>query len=185
MLSAACTALIAAEAELNALDAKSGDGDTGSTVAAAVQSLANAIDKLPLADTAELFRAIGSTLSQSMGGSSGVILAIFFSSAGEAAANGNTLNNALISGLKRIQDVGGAQPGDRTMIDALTPALDALPHGLTAAAQAARSGADATAQMTKARAGRATYVSASNLAGHNDPGAEAVALLLEHLAKAQ
>jgi dihydroxyacetone kinase len=185
LLSAACTALVSAENALNALDAKSGDGDTGSTVKAAVQSLADAIDQLPLADTAELLRAIGSTLSQSMGGSSGVILAIFFSSAGHAAANGKTLSEALISGLKRIQDVGGAQLGDRTMIDALAPALDALPHGLVAAAQAARHGADATAQMTRARAGRATYVSASNLVGHNDPGAEAVALLFEHLAKAQ
>ena len=185
LLSAACIALVSAENALNALDAKSGDGDTGSTVKAAVQSLADAIDQLPLADTAELLRAIGSTLSQSMGGSSGVILAIFFSSAGHAAANGKTLSEALISGLKRIQDVGGAQLGDRTMIDALAPALDALPHGLVAAAQAARHGADATAQMTRARAGRATYVSASNLVGHNDPGAEAVALLFEHLAKAQ
>ena len=185
LLSAACTALVSAENALNALDAKSGDGDTGLTVKAAVQSLADAIDQLPLADTAELLRAIGSTLSQSMGGSSGVILAIFFSSAGHAAANGKTLSEALISGLERIQDVGGAQLGDRTMIDALAPALDALPHGLVAAAQAARHGADATAQMTRARAGRATYVSASNLVGHNDPGAEAVALLFEHLAKAQ
>jgi ATP-dependent dihydroxyacetone kinase len=185
LLSAACTALVSAENELNALDAKSGDGDTGSTVKAAAQSLADAIDQLPLADTAELLRAIGSTLSQSMGGSSGVILAIFFSSAGHAAANGKTLSEALISGLERIQDVGGAQLGDRTMIDALAPALDALPHGLVAAAQAARHGADATAQMTRARAGRATYVSASNLVGHNDPGAEAVALLFEHLVKAQ
>ena len=144
MLSAACTALIAAQAELNALDTKSGDGDTGSRVAAAAQSLANAIDESPLADTAELFRAIGSTLSQSMGGSSGVILAIFFSSAGEAAANGSTLNNALMSGLKRIQAVGGAPPGDRTMIDALTPALNALRHGLTAAAQAEWHGCERT-----------------------------------------
>ena len=185
LLSAACTALIAAEAKLNLLDAKSGDGDTGSTVSAAVQSLSDVIDQLPLANTAELLCAIGSTLSTSMGGSSGVILSIFFSSAGEAAASGKTLSNALISGLKRIQEVGGAQPGDRTMIDALAPALNALPQGLVAAAQAARRGADATSKITEARAGRATYVPASNLVGHNDPGAEAVALLFEHLAKAQ
>lgn len=184
LLSTACTALIAAETKLNLLDAKSGDGDTGSTVSAAVQSLSDVIDQLPLANTADLLRAIGSTLSTSMGGSSGVILSIFFSSAGEAAAGGETLSNALISGLKRIQEVGGAQPGDRTMIDALGPALEILPHGLLAAAQAARRGADSTSKITQARAGRATYVPASNLLGHNDPGAEAVALLFEHLAKA-
>ena len=68
------------------------------------------------------------------------------------------------------------------MIDALLPALNALPDGLAAAAAAARAGADATASITNARAGRASYVSASNLEGHNDPGAEAVARLFEHLA---
>ena len=68
------------------------------------------------------------------------------------------------------------------MIDALMPALEALPHGMAAAAQTARAGANGTAQITRAGAGRASYVSASNLKGHNDPGAEAVALLFEHLA---
>ena len=67
------------------------------------------------------------------------------------------------------------------MIDALAPALEALPGGLAAAAAAAREGADATAKITQARAGRASYISAENLAGHNDPGAEAVARLLENL----
>ncbi|MEM6358039.1 MAG: DAK2 domain-containing protein, partial [Pseudomonadota bacterium] len=83
--------------------------------------------------------------------------------------------------LDRIQQVGGAGPGDRTMIDALLPALDALPNGLAAAAHAARTGADATAGITRARAGRASYLAEANLAGHNDPGAEAVARLFEQL----
>ena len=69
------------------------------------------------------------------------------------------------------------------MVDALEPALDALKEGLEAAAQAARKGADATASITKARAGRASYVPEENLAGHNDPGAEAVALLFKGLAE--
>jgi dihydroxyacetone kinase len=69
------------------------------------------------------------------------------------------------------------------MIDALLPALEALPDGLAAAAEAARKGADATAEITRARAGRASYVSAESLAGHNDPGAEAVARLFEHLSR--
>ena len=68
------------------------------------------------------------------------------------------------------------------MIDALLPALDHLPQGLAAAAKAARVGADLTATITKANAGRASYISESKLAGHNDPGAEAVALLFEQLA---
>ncbi|WP_409334676.1 DAK2 domain-containing protein [Bradyrhizobium sp. AUGA SZCCT0124] len=80
-----------------------------------------------------------------------------------------------------MQEVGGAQPGDRTMIDALLPALDALSQGLAYAARAAREGANRTAAMSKAHAGRATYISAEQLQGHADPGAEAVARLLESL----
>ena len=91
--------------------------------------------------------------------------------------------SALKAGLMRIQEVGGAGPGDRTMIDALSPALDALPSGLKPAAAAARQGADSTAKMLRAKAGRASYVSESHLAGHNDPGAEAVAIVFEGLLK--
>jgi triose/dihydroxyacetone kinase / FAD-AMP lyase (cyclizing) len=83
--------------------------------------------------------------------------------------------------LRRIQEVGGAHVGDRTMIDALEPALDALSVSLEKAAIAARTGADSTAKMLKARAGRATYVSENHLAGFNDPGAEAVAILFGEL----
>jgi dihydroxyacetone kinase len=68
------------------------------------------------------------------------------------------------------------------MVDALHPALQALPKGLSLAAQAARGGADATASITKAKAGRAAYVPEENLIGHNDPGAEAVARVFEGLA---
>ena len=176
-----CDILIVSEAELNALDAKSGDGDTGSTLATAARALVKAMDRLPLADLTQLYRAIGLELSQTMGGSSGVLLAIFFAAAGDASASGSTATAALKSGLDRIQQVGGARPGHRTMIDALLPALEALPKGLVAAARAARQGADVTATITRAKAGRASYISAAQLAGHNDPGAEAVARLFEGL----
>ncbi len=177
-----CRALIAAERDLNALDAKSGDGDTGSTLAGAARALIAALDRLPLADPTQLYRAIGNELSQTMGGSSGVLLAIFFAAAGDASAGGRSLHGALTAGLDRIMQVGGAAPGHRTMIDALAPALHALPAGLPAAASAARAGADATAQMTHAKAGRASYLTADKLAGHTDPGAEAVARVLADLA---
>ena len=176
-----CDILIASEAELNALDAKSGDGDTGSTLATAARALVKAMDRLPLADLTQLYRAIGLELSQTMGGSSGVLLSIFFAAAGDASASGSTATAALKSGLDRIQQVGGARPGDRTLIDALLPALEALPKGLVAAARAARQGANVTATITRAKAGRASYISAAQLAGHNDPGAEAVARLFEGL----
>ena len=70
------------------------------------------------------------------------------------------------------------------MIDALLPALEALPGGLGNSAKAARTGADATAKITHARAGRASYLPESSLAGHNDPGAEAVARLFEQISGA-
>ncbi|MEO0665417.1 MAG: dihydroxyacetone kinase subunit DhaK [Pseudomonadota bacterium] len=177
-----CAALLASEADLNALDAKSGDGDTGSTVAGAARALSGQIDTLPLADLGQLFPAISRSLTQTMGGSSGVILAIFFSAAGEAMAGGASAAMALKAGLRRVEEVGGAQRGDRTMIDALSPALDVLPEGLSAAAKAARNGADETARLERARAGRASYVNADLLRGHPDPGAEAVARVFERLA---
>ncbi|MBG6207548.1 dihydroxyacetone kinase [Labrenzia sp. EL_126] len=178
-----CNILIAAEADLNALDAKSGDGDTGSTLATASRALITALDRMPLADLTQLYRAIGLELSQTMGGSSGVLLAIFFAAAGDASSSGRNSIGALKAGLDRIMQVGGAKPGDRTMIDALMPALNALENGIEAAAREARQGADATSRITRARAGRASYVSEANLSGHNDPGAEAVARLLEQLAQ--
>ena len=182
LLDICCAELKVAEADLNALDAKSGDGDTGSTVATAADALLAARDRLPLADRASLCRAVATELSQTMGGSSGVLLAIFFAAAGEAFAAGAGDIAALQAGLERIQQVGGAAPGHRTMIDALHPALAALPNGITAAAKAARAGAEHTANITRAKAGRAAYVSADNLAGQIDPGAEAVARVFEKLA---
>lgn len=176
-----CEVLITAENDLNALDAKSGDGDTGSTLAGAARALISAVDRLPLADHAQLYRAIGLELSQTMGGSFGVLLAIFFAAAGDAASNGLPMPEALQAGLRRMQEIGGAQPGDRTMVDALAPALDALQESLPEAAKAARAGADRTVHMSKANAGRASYVNAEYFVGYADPGAEAVARLFEHL----
>jgi dihydroxyacetone kinase len=181
-LTSCCEVLIAAENDLNALDAKSGDGDTGSTLAGAARALISAMDRLPLADHTQLYRAIGLELSQTMGGSCGVLLAIFFAAAGDAASSGLPMHEALQAGSRRMQEIGGARPGDRTMVDALAPALDVLEESLPEAAKAARAGADRTAHMSKANAGRASYVNAKHLVGHADPGAEAVARLFEHLA---
>lgn len=177
-----CTIMMAMEADLNALDAKSGDGDTGSTLAGAARALIGAMDHLPLADHTQLYRAIGLELSQTMGGSSGVLLAILFAAAGDAASGGMTMRDALRAGMERMQQIGGAKLGDRTMIDALHPALEALEQGVAAAAAAARKGADHTATLARANAGRAAYVNAETLTGHIDPGAEAVARLFEALA---
>ncbi len=182
-LTRCCKVLIEAEADLNALDAKSGDGDTGSTLAGAARALIGALDRLPLADHTQLFRAIGQELTQTMGGSSGVLLAIFFTAAGDAASSGLSMVTSLKAGLERMQRIGGAQLGDRTMVDALKPALDELAtKGFAEAAAAARTGAALTATIVHAKAGRASYINAGQLEGHVDPGAEAVARLFERLA---
>ncbi|ESZ43942.1 dihydroxyacetone kinase [Mesorhizobium sp. L2C054A000] len=170
-----CERLIALEETLNGLDAKAGDGDTGSTVATGARSVLERLDALPLADPAATLAAIGDSLGVAMGGSSGVLLSIFFTAAAQASNGGATLSKALLAGLDRITFYGGARVGDRTMVDALEPALKALDaKGLDAAATAARHGAEATAAMEKAKAGRSAYVG-TKLQGVADPGAYAVA----------
>ncbi len=177
----ACAILQNAEASLNALDARVGDGDTGSTIATAARHVLANLNRMPLAKSDLFFAAISDAMTRTMGGSSGVLLAIFFAAASQASAKGASWQSALQAGLERMMEYGGAKPGDRTMIDALWPALANLPD-LQKAASSARAGANATANMSRARAGRSTYVSADKLRGFNDPGAEAVALLLEGLA---
>jgi dihydroxyacetone kinase len=179
-----CQHLISLEKELNHLDARAGDGDTGSTVAAGAQGVLAKVKSLPLADTAETLAAIGRILASSMGGSSGVLLSIFFTAAAKEMMETGTLPAALLAGLDRMTFYGGARPGDRTMVDALDPALRALAaRGLSDAARSARAGANATMEMTKANAGRASYVGARDLAGVADPGAVATAAAFETAAK--
>ncbi|MER8421886.1 dihydroxyacetone kinase subunit DhaK [Mesorhizobium sp. M1329] len=179
---AVCERLISLEGALNGLDAKAGDGDTGSTVAAGARSVLGRIATLPLADPAATLAAVGDILSASMGGSSGVLLSIFFTAAAQALQSGETLPKALLAGLDRVSFYGGARIGDRTMIDALEPALRALDKGsLEDAAVAAQRGAEATAAMRKAKAGRSAYIG-SELDGVVDPGAFAVAEVFTALA---
>jgi len=182
-------ALRQAREELDALDAKSGDGDAG----ASMQSGADAIDKalkakrLNTAALPQLFAGIGQLLSREMGGSSGVLLSILFTAAGASLDQRGNLDQALAAGIEKMQAYGGAQPGDRTMLDALVPAVESLQRGesLAQAAQAARDGAQATATLTRANAGRSAYVPESALKGVVDPGAEAVARVFEALAREQ
>ncbi|MER8544332.1 dihydroxyacetone kinase subunit DhaK [Mesorhizobium sp. M1182] len=179
---AVCERLISLEGALNGLDAKAGDGDTGSTVAAGARSVLGRIATLPLAEPAAALAVVGDILSASMGGSSGVLLSIFFTAAAQALESGETLPKALLAGLDRMSFYGGARVGDRTMIDALEPALRALDRGsLEDAAVAAQRGAEATAAMRKAKAGRSAYIG-SQLDGVVDPGAFAVAEVFTALA---
>ncbi|MDU4842654.1 MAG: dihydroxyacetone kinase subunit DhaK [Leclercia adecarboxylata] len=177
-LAAATGCLIALENRLNALDAKVGDGDTGSTFAQGARDIAQWLEeeRLPLNDLPQLLLVVGERLATVMGGSSGVLMSIFFTAAGQALRGGKSLPDALLTGLAQMKHYGGADRGDRTLIDALQPALEALQSGdLEAAASAAQQGAEATASMSKAGAGRSSYVNKENLDGVADPGAVAVA----------
>lgn len=176
LISAACNALLDAESELNALDARVGDGDTGSTLATGARSILDGLNDYPLTDSAGTAAAIGHALAMSMGGSSGVLMSIFFTATAAALQDGSPLPQALLKGLDRVMFYGGASPGDRTMIDALAPALAALEtEGLLRAIEAAKVGAETTRHMRKAKAGRSSYLAAQDLDGAADPGAMAVA----------
>lgn len=173
-----CETLVGLEGELNKLDAKVGDGDTGSTFAAGAGKILKQYQakKLPLNHPEQLLTLVGEELAVVMGGSSGVLMSILFTSAGQKLEQGESLAQALQYGLERMKHYGGAQPGDRTMVDALEPAFNALAAGkdLAAAASAARAGADATAEMKVAKAGRSSYLNQDSLNGVKDPGAYAV-----------
>lgn len=182
-----CETLIASESELNKLDAQVGDGDTGSTFAAGARQIQRecADNQLPLNALPDLLAVTGERLATVMGGSSGVLMAIFFTAAAQQLAEGDALPAALQQGLEKMKQYGGAQPGDRTLIDALQPAIEALVAGksLAETADAAQQGSDATASMGKAKAGRSSYLNSANLNGVSDPGAVAVARVFAALKK--
>ncbi|MCK6689599.1 dihydroxyacetone kinase subunit DhaK [Enterobacter asburiae] len=185
-VSAVSTTLVQLENRLNALDAKVGDGDTGSTFAQGARDIAQRLEEntLPLNDVSKLLLLVGERLATVMGGSSGVLMSIFFTAAGQKLHDGQTLPEALLSGLAQMKQYGGADLGDRTLIDALQPALEALLKGdIEAAAKAAQHGAEATAKMAKAGAGRSSYVNKENLDGVMDPGAVAIAEVFNVLAQ--
>lgn len=175
---------VSLEDEINDLDAKVGDGDTGSTFAIAGNLILEKLDDLPLADGEKLLRCLSRITSQGVGGSSGVLFGILFAGASEKYSTTKNWVKSLSHGLSLMQKYGGARLGDRTMIDALKPALEALEAGepLSVAADAAGKGAAATAKMEKAGAGRSSYLSSRSLTGVSDPGAAAIALIFNSLA---
>ncbi|WP_136068292.1 dihydroxyacetone kinase subunit DhaK [Modicisalibacter radicis] len=179
-------ALSEARETLDALDARSGDGDAGSSLASGAGSIGKALraGRLDTQDPAAMLNGIGELLARDMGGSSGVLLSILATASGAALGQGRAWGEALGDAVERMQHYGGARPGDRTMIDALIPASDALEAGqaMADAARAARQGAEATAGMKQAGAGRSAYVPEDALDGVTDPGAEAVALAFAALA---
>jgi len=188
-----CKKLIESKKILDELDAKVGDADCGSTMAAAASSVLEAKDKLPMADPKRFCDCIGSLLGKTMGGSSGVLLAIMW--AGMATSfekQGREQGKqsweaagakAFMDGLEAMMAAGGASTGSRTMLDALVPAAKALVDGkgFAGAKLAAEQGALATKTMAP-RAGRSENVPESVWKGVEDPGAKAAALVFAELA---
>jgi len=187
VLATICKTLIRAESELNALDVLVGDGDTGSTFAGGARRILSALESglLPLDKPDDLMIAVGEHLATAMGGSSGVLMSIMFNASGQKMAEGKTLGESISYGLSRMQYYGGANIGDRTMVDALSPAFSCIIQGgrLSEVAKAAHTGAESTCSMAKAKAGRSSYLNSDNLDGVKDPGAYAVELVFAELNK--
>ncbi|WP_144782126.1 dihydroxyacetone kinase subunit DhaL [Microbacterium sp. BH-3-3-3] len=177
--------------ELTRLDSEIGDADHGSNMARGLDAVVAKLDPAP-ASPSDLFKTVGMTLVSSVGGASGPLYGTLFLRMGpalgtETEVDAATLGAALRAGVEGVVARGKAELGDKTMIDALSPALDAWDaaaaegpaEAARAAADAAARGRDATEPLV-ARKGRASYLSERS-AGHLDPGATSATLLLEAL----
>ncbi|XP_041926959.1 triokinase/FMN cyclase [Alosa sapidissima] len=190
-LEAVCEALLQHQEELNMLDRAAGDGDCGNTHACA----AKAIQEWLLGHTVpgcpgQLLSVLASLVQERMGGSSGALYSLFLAAAAlplMGQSDAASWAKAMHSGTEAMKRYGGAEPGDRTMLDALCPAVEELqklssspPTGVMAVLQAAveraKAGADSTKSLS-AQAGRASYIAAEHLT-QPDPGAVAVAAIL-------
>jgi dihydroxyacetone kinase-like protein len=177
---------------LTELDAAIGDADHGSNMDRGMRAAVAALDASPPETCGALFSKVGMTLVSTVGGASGPLFGTLFLRIGStlgdrASAAPLDVAAALRAGLGGVVDRGKAGPGDKTMYDALAPAVEALDEALAAgtdlaaglkqARDAAAAGRDATTPML-ARKGRASYLGERSV-GHQDPGATTVALLLE------
>jgi dihydroxyacetone kinase-like protein len=177
--------------ELTELDSAIGDADHGANMDRGMSAAVAAFEAAPPADSAALLKQVGMTLVSKVGGASGPLYGtLFLRMAGVLGAgpvDAETFARALRAGLDGVIARGKAEPGDKTMIDALAPACDALDaalatgqpldEALAAAADAARKGRDATIPLV-AHKGRASYLGERS-AGHQDPGATSTALLID------
>ncbi len=177
-LRAVAAALRDAEPVLTRMDQAVGDGDLGISLARGAAAVERDLPAYPTADAADTLRALSATLRRALGGSSGPFYAVALLRAAEALRERpGAWGAALRAGCDGIAALGGAAPGDRTMLDALDPAATALAaSGLDAAVAAAEAGVERTAAMPPRR-GRSSYLGDRAL-GHADPGAQAVAIWL-------
>ena len=169
------------EKRLNDLDAVSGDGDTGNSVSRAAGLIQEELTLSQPRTALELLKCAGSVFER-MGGSLGGMMSMFFMGAQDFGEDEVfSWQTAWSKGRQAVQGNGGANIGNRSMVDSLYPAIENS-HSALDAAKAARRGANETANMV-AKVGRASYVPSQKYLSYNDPGAEAVALFLEAFAQ--
>lgn len=184
----ATAASVDREAErLTALDSPIGDADHGSNLQRGFRAVKDALDKEPPATPGAVLVQAGRLLISTVGGASGPLYGTLLRRTGKALGDaaevdGRQLAEALRTGVEAVRQLGGAAPGDKTMIDALVPAVDALGDSFAAARDAAEAGAVATTPL-QARKGRASYLGERSI-GHQDPGATSAALLIAGLVAA-
>lgn len=183
---AAADALSAAEARLTNLDSVAGDGDLGASMKRAAEAV-RALPSTAFSTGPAALNAIGAALRRAIGGSSGPFYAVALVRASRILNDVPSISpmdwaNAFVGAVQAVADLGGAKPGDRTMLDALQPAADAFRSSLLrgeptrasweAGIQAAETGLNATRSMAP-RLGRASYLG-DRAKGHPDAGAAAV-----------
>ena len=179
--------------KLNALDAAIGDGDHGYTVSRAFTAAEKAVLAQDGKVLGELFDIASQAIAESSGGAVGPLLAAWFSEGGlvfrgKTQVDQTDFARFLTGGAQAIEEVGGARVGDKTMLDALIPAVGALqaslslplPQCLAEAADAAERGAQLTKGM-KAKFGRAHFLGDRSV-GHVDPGAMSTGIILRAFA---
>jgi dihydroxyacetone kinase-like protein len=176
------------EAErLTALDSPIGDADHGSNLHRGFTAVTAALEKEAPGTPGGVLTLAGRQLISTVGGASGPLYGTLLRRTGKALGDAaevsaEQLAEALRAGVDAVMTLGGAAPGDKTMIDALVPAVDALGDSFAAARTAAEEGAVATTPL-QARKGRASYLGERSI-GHQDPGATSAALLVAALAEA-
>ncbi|AXL92386.1 dihydroxyacetone kinase subunit L [Streptomyces sp. CB09001] len=177
----AATALVDREAErLTALDSPIGDADHGSNLQRGFTAVAATLEREAPDTPGAVLTLAGRQLISTVGGASGPLYGTLLRRTGKALGDApevsaEQLAEALRAGVDAVRTLGGAAPGDKTMIDALVPAVDALGDSFAAARTAAVEGAEATTPL-QARKGRASYLGERSI-GHQDPGATSSALL--------
>ncbi|MFE9814280.1 dihydroxyacetone kinase subunit DhaL [Streptomyces sp. NBC_00236] len=173
-------------ARLTELDSAIGDADHGSNLQRGFAAVSAALDKEPPQTPGAVLMLAGRQLISSVGGASGPLYGTLLRRTGKAlgdapAVAAGDVARALGEGVAAVAQLGGAQAGDKTMLDALLPAVEALTTSFEAGADAARAGALATVPL-QARKGRASYLGERSI-GHQDPGATSAALLIAALAE--